>query len=105
MMPSTATHAATREDGSDAVAEGDQHLFTATTTLGGAIRESVEFNKRLGLAYLNAYERAALGMIDAHEQMTATSDIELVRSTSAARACMARDATFAFLTTARRLLR
>jgi hypothetical protein len=94
----------TREDGSDPVADAGQDLLYASSTVGEAIRDGVEFNKRLGLAYLNACERAVLGMIEAHERMSATSDIELVRSTSAARACMARDATYTFLTTVRRLL-
>jgi hypothetical protein len=102
MMPSTATPTAMSEDGTDPVGDSGQHLLN--NTLGDAILDGVEFNKRLGLAYLNAYERAALGMIDAHERMSATSDIELVRSTSAARACMARDATFTFLATLRHML-
>jgi hypothetical protein len=88
----------------DAVAATPEKLRSAAKRAAAINEQLIESNKRLGLAYVDAYERAALGLLDAHAQVSASSEVPMLRSASATQAGVARDLTHTYVDVARRLL-
>jgi hypothetical protein len=63
-----------------------------------------EMNKKITLAYLNACELAALAVADCQEELTATSNLELVKTVGGARVAFRREMTKAYASAAREIV-
>jgi hypothetical protein len=70
----------------------------------GNANDLVEPGKRVCLACVDAYERAALRTIDLRERVAGVTNVDWIRSIAASRAALARDATKAYSSLARRFL-
>jgi hypothetical protein len=91
------------------------HARSATTDPGEAVRNArmraleisekmQEMNRKITLAYLNACELAALAVADCQEELTATSNLELVKTVGGARVAFRREMTKAYASAAREIV-
>lgn len=72
-----------------------------TLAIGERFRE---VSRTIGLAYLDAGEKAALAAVKAHEQISAASPVDVVKDSAARRAEMARSVTQASASSIRQLV-